>query len=103
VEVLAVEAEGELVGDGLADHVRAGIEQLLDSRGVRGRRRMARQPIRIAATGHAAGDVEDVLGGKGKALERAARGAVDFEVTVRAEGAGRQRRGGEAHVSTPSP
>jgi hypothetical protein len=47
---------------GLADHGGAGIDKLLhDRRGARGRR-MRGKPVRVAAAGYMAGDVEQILG-----------------------------------------
>src|SRR3546814_11590669 len=73
VEVLAVQAVGQFVGDRLADQLGAGREQRLDRRRMARCRRMAPGPVRVAAAGDEAGDVEDVLGGEGETGARAAR------------------------------
>ena len=62
VVVLAVQAVGQLVGDGLADHGGTGIEQALNGRCRCGRRCVRARPIGIAAAGHVTGDIEYVLG-----------------------------------------
>ena len=66
MEILAVQAIGELVGDGLADEIGAGSQKPVDRRGIRGRRRMGGEPVGIAAARDMARDVVDVLGGKAK-------------------------------------
>src|SRR3546814_15196194 len=74
VEVLTVEAVGQLVGDRLADQLGAGSEQRLHRRRMTRRRRVAQRPVVVAAAGDEDGDVEDVLGGEAEAGQRA-RGA----------------------------
>src|SRR3546814_8984038 len=69
VEVLAVQAVGQFVGDRLADQLGAGREQRLDRRRMARCRRMAPGPVRVAAAGDEAGAVEDVLGGEGETGE----------------------------------
>jgi len=49
---------------------------------------MGGEPVGIAATGGAAGDIEDVLDGEGEAGERPAGRAVDMDPVVGAEGVG---------------
>ena len=61
MEILALQAIGELVGDGLADEIGAGSQKPVDRRGVRGRRRMAGEPVGIAAARDMARDVVDSL------------------------------------------
>ena len=88
VRVLARQAPRHFLGVGLADEVRAGVEQQLH-RGRRARRRPVRaQPVGTAEAGPLAGDVVDVLHGEGEARERPARRALHFDVGVR----GRTRR-----------
>ena len=100
VEVLTVEAEGEFIGDGLAQHIRAGVEQRLHHGRMARGRLMGGEPIGIAAASHPAGDVEDVLHRKGQALQRAARGAGDSKIAVRTEGAGRKRCRPQGHIAS---
>ena len=73
--VLAQDAQRDLVGDGLADQRRAGIEQRLHRPGMPCRHRMRARPVVIAAAGRMAGDIEQVLRREGEATQtgRAAR------------------------------
>ncbi len=61
---VAEDVERNLVGDGLADERRAGIQQTLHRPGVTGLQRPVARPIGIAAARRATGDVEQVLGGE---------------------------------------
>jgi hypothetical protein len=70
--VLADQAEGELVGDRPADGARARGEQQFDAHRVGHRGRMRVAPVRVAAAGPAAGDVDQVLDAEGPAGERSA-------------------------------
>ena len=69
--VLAFQAEGEFVGDRLADQGRAGAQQAIDGERRLRRRLLSAGPMRIAAAGHVSGDVQKVLGDEGEAVERA--------------------------------
>ena len=75
--VLAQDAERDLVGDGLADQRRAGVEQALHRPGVPRRNRVLPRPVRVPAAGRMPRDVEEVLGRERQAGERAAGGAGD--------------------------
>ena len=68
--VLAEDAEGHLVGDGLADQGRPRIEQALHRPRVARRKGMLPGPVRVATAGRMPGHVEEILGGK----RQAARG-----------------------------
>jgi hypothetical protein len=94
MRVLAHQAEGQLVGDRLAHQVRAGAEQLLDAarRAVGGF--MRARPVGIAAAGHPALDVEQVLGGERHPRQRPRRGAGHGEASLRDEAAERVGGGG---------
>src|SRR5262249_52641103 len=100
VEVLAVETERELVSYGLADHARAGVEQSLHRCRVPDRWSMRREPVRVTAACHMPSDVEDILGRKGKALQRTIGGARDLEIAMRTESARRKRGGRKRHAGT---
>ena len=69
--VLAFQAEGQFVGDRLADQGRAGAQQAIDGRRRLRRRLLPAGPMRVAAAGHVSGDVQKVLGDEGEAIERA--------------------------------
>ena len=85
MHILAVEAVGQFVGMGLADHARAGREQTLDrGRGAR-RRRVSVEPYRIAVSGAMTGNVVHVLDGKSQTVERATRRSVQFDMGMAAE------------------
>src|SRR5205814_278980 len=85
--VLPENAERDLVGDRLADQIGAGIEQSLHGPGVAFRNRIGARPIRVAAAGRMAGDVEQILRRKGQAGERAAGAALDAKPLPRDKGA----------------
>ena len=91
------------LGDGLADHVGAGVKQRLHGGRVRHRRPMARQPIRIAASGDPAGNIENVLGCEGQALQRTIGRPGNLEIAMRTEGSRRAGGRRQAHVSIPVP
>ena len=86
MHVLAVEAVGQFVGVGLADHAGAGREQALDRGSGARRRRMRLEPQRIAVAGAMPGDIEHVLDRKGQAAQRAIRRSSQFDMVVAAEG-----------------
>ena len=87
--VLAEDAERHLVGDGLADQGRAGIEQPLHGPGVARRDRILPRPVRVAAAGRMPGDVEQILGGEGQAGERTVRRTGDAQAGRRRTGSSR--------------
>src|SRR5215831_18089324 len=60
MEVLAVQAIGQLIGDGLADQIGTGRQQALDRGRGGGGWWMGGEPVWIAAAGHMAGNIEDV-------------------------------------------
>ena len=70
VEVLAGQAVGELVGEGLSREVRAGVEQRLHRRGGGAGRLVGLEPGRVAEPRPVPLDVEDVLRREPKAGER---------------------------------
>ena len=74
--VLAEDAERHLVGDRLADQRGPGVEQRLHGPGVPRGHRMVPRPVRIAAAGRMARDVEEVLRGEGEAGQRTVRPAL---------------------------
>ena len=85
MHVLPGEAVGELVGQRLAHHPRAGVEQALDRRrGNRGRF-VGVEPFRAAEPGRVTRDVEDVLDGEGAAFERPLAAAGQHGTAVGAE------------------
>ena len=87
MRVFAIEAVGQLVGMGLADHVRTGVEQTLHRRRGGARHAVRRQPVGAAEAGLVAGDIVNVLGAEGESRERAARGSGKLNVGVAAESA----------------
>src|SRR5208337_302023 len=76
--VLADDTERDLVGDGLADQCRSGIEQALDRPGMPRWYRVRARPVGIAAAGRMTGDIEQILGRKSEARERPARPPLDM-------------------------
>src|SRR5215475_9300520 len=85
--VLAEDAERDLVGDRLADQRAAGIEQPLYRPGVSARHRVGARPVRIAATGRMASDIEQILGCECQPRERTAGATLDTKALLRHEGA----------------
>ena len=85
--VLAHQAVGQLVRLGLAGEIGAGIEQALHGGGGRFGRRMAGEPVGIAATGFVAGDVEHILGAEVEPVERPAGRAGERDMGLAAKGA----------------
>src|SRR5690349_2831399 len=69
--VLAVQAERELVGVRLANHVGAGFEQLLHDRRSTSGGRVRPQPVGATETRAMTLDVVDILRGKRQTTERA--------------------------------
>ena len=97
VHVLAERAEGELVRDRDAGKTRAGIEAGLH-RGCRARGRLvAREPVRAAAAGDDAGDVEHVLDREGEAAEGALSARRDVDPKAQ-----RAQFVGSLHAHQPS-
>ena len=88
--VLAEDPERDLVGDRLADQRRAGVEQALDRPGMARRDRMLSRPVRVAAAGRVAGDVEEILGGERQPGERAAGSSGDSHRWPGDEGSGHE-------------
>ena len=82
MRVDAGDAVEELVADRLADDGRAGGEQLLDRRGVRGRGLGVGEPVRIAGAGALARDVVHVLDRDAEARERTARRALERRLQI---------------------
>src|SRR3954469_20665039 len=80
-------AERDLVGDRLADQLGAGVEQRLHRPGVSFRNWMGPGPIRVAAAGRTAGDIEQILGREGQAGKRPAGAPGDPEPLARDKGA----------------
>src|SRR3954453_19924005 len=80
-------AERDLVGDRLADQLGADVEQRLHRPGVSLRNWMGPGPIRIAATGRATGDIEQILGREGQAGKRPAGAPGDPEKLAGHKGA----------------
>lgn len=72
--VPAEQAEGQLIGHGLAQTASAGPQQLLDADGVDSRGRMGVPPGGVAAAGGPAGDIDDVLDGERQPIEGAGAG-----------------------------
>jgi peptidyl-prolyl cis-trans isomerase A (cyclophilin A) len=102
VRVLAVHRERQLVGDRLADEMRAGIEQALHGRRRGGLDPRHRQHEGLAAAGRVAGDVEQVLDGERQPRERPRRGVRDRRIGIRHEGAGgiaKHRHGAKVALS----
>src|SRR5438270_5753556 len=85
--VLPENAERHLVGDRLADQIGAGIEQSLHGPGVAFGNRVGARPIRVAAAGRMASDIEQILRRKGQSGERAAGAALDAKFLPRDKGA----------------
>jgi hypothetical protein len=75
--ILAQNAERYLVGDGLADQSRAGIEQRLHRPGVARRHRVRARPVVVAAAGGVARDVEQIFRREGETVQRAMRRTLD--------------------------
>jgi len=71
---------------GLAHHVSAGMDELLDHRRGACRRFVQRKPVRVARAGHMARDVEEVLGRKRESGKRARRRALQGRRGMGAEG-----------------
>ena len=86
MHVLAEDAAREFVGDGLADHGRAGIDQLLHYPGVVFGGPVSGQPVRVPASGHVTRDIENVLGRKREAGQWPAVGAGQVGVAIGNEG-----------------
>ena len=89
VAVLAGQAVGQLVGQCLADHARAGIEELLDSDRRLACRRMAAQPVGMPEAGPVAGNMKQILGAEREAGQGAVLGACQGHVVIAAKGAER--------------
>jgi len=87
MRVLAHQAEGDFVGDGLADQTRAGVEQVLHAARRAVGLDVRARPVGIAAAGHVALDIEKILRREGQPLQGPGRGAVDGDQAVRNEGA----------------
>ncbi len=85
VKILADHAVGEFLGDGLARHGRAGVEQHLHHRRVVSGRLVGFEPFGVAAAGDAASDVDDVLHRKGQTRQRAVCRALDAQIGVAAK------------------
>ena len=88
MEVVAIQAVGQLVADRLADHRRPGGKQRLDAGCRRKCRRVRLQPARIARAGDVVLNVDEIFYAEGAAGERSLRRAREGEAAVRAEGAG---------------
>ena len=71
VLVLAFKAEGQFVGDGLADHRRTGLQEALHDDRRRRRPLLLPVPVGIAATGDGARDVDQVFYNEGETVEGA--------------------------------
>ena len=97
--VLAEDAERDLVGNGLADKGRAGVEQGLYRPGMPLRNRVRAHPIGVAAAGRTAGDIEQILGREGQPGERPAGAALDAKPLPRDEGADVVRCQSRRHLS----
>ncbi len=100
--ILAEDAERDLVGDGLADQARAGVEQALHGPGVARRDGMRPAPVRVAAAGRVAGHVEQILGRERQAGERAARSAGDTQHRAGHEGTGHVERSPDGDHAAPT-
>ena len=104
MRVHAFEAEGELVGDGLAGEFRTRREELLHGRRRSRRGRMRPQPVRIAAAGDVARDIDQVLDRKVEAAQPARAGRLQGGTRPRNEradvGLDRARHGvGSGHLN----
>ena len=100
--VLAEDAEGHLVRDGLADQRGAGVEQGLDRPGVARGDRVLAGPVRIAAARRMARDVEEVLGREGEVGERAARASGHAHLDAGHEGVEGVGAAGSAMAAQPT-
>ena len=70
MRVDALEAEGEFVGDGLAGQLAPAASSASTAGADRAAGDLRLQPIRIAATGRRARDVDQILDGECHAIER---------------------------------
>ena len=86
VRILAREAPGQFVGVGLADEMRARVEQPLNDRRRLRRGTVGAQPVGAAETGPVARDVVDVLDCEREPQERPVRRALDLDLGIAAEG-----------------
>ena len=85
VRVLSREAPSQFVGVGLADEMRACIEQALNCRRRAPRRAMGAQPIGAAESRPVARNVVDVFDSEGEALKRPVSRAGHLNVCLVAE------------------
>jgi hypothetical protein len=86
VRILAREAPGQFVGVGLADEMRARVEQPLNDRRRLRRGPVGAQPVGAAEAGPVACDVVDVLDRELEPHEWPVRRALDLDVGMAAEG-----------------
>ena len=86
VRILARQAPGQFVGVGLADEMRARIEQPLNDRRRLRRGPVGAQPVGAAEAGPVARDVVDVLDREREPQERPLRRALHLDVGMAAEG-----------------
>ena len=89
--ILAEDAEGHLVGDGLADQGRPRIEQPPHCPRVARRKGMLPSPVRVATAGRMPGHVKEILGGKRQAGKRPPRCTHDPKQRTGNERAGQWR------------
>ena len=106
--VLAGQAVRELVGEGLAREVRAGVEEGLHRRGGGAGRPVRFEPGRVPEPRPVTLDLEDVLRRESKPGERPGRGALQRDVGIPAESAAgvirwihRVGRLGQVHIHEP--
>jgi len=86
VRILARQAPGQFVGVGLADEMRARVEQPLNDRRRLRRRPVGAQPVGAAEAGPVARDVVDVLDREREPQERPVGRALHLDVGMAAEG-----------------
>ena len=86
MRILARQAPGQFVGVGLADEIRARVEQPLNDRRRLRRGTVGAQPVGTAETGLVARDVVDVLDRERESQERPVRRALHLDVGMAAKG-----------------
>ena len=85
--IFTVQAVGQFIGQSFADDVGAGSQQDIDCACIPGCRFVRRQPVGIAGTGTATGNIEYVLHPQAKARQRTADSAGDVEAALGTKGA----------------